>query len=240
LAKKPQHAAEKEKRRYADCKARGVCPFHPSEPVIPNRVRCQVCRDYSKQRYETAKKTGMCFVHPASPVVPGKRSCQKCVDGDKLRRVARKVRGVCPSHPQELSLPNRSNCWRCARIQHHYGVKKRNLTDDLDEQRFRWLVAQPCIYCGLPNSGGVDRVKNEYGYTLLNSVPCCAECNMAKRKASAPEYLNLCARVIAHNSTYLAFKARWIETRTGGPDCQFSSTTAIPVVDQPSLSNSIH
>jgi hypothetical protein len=138
----------------------------------------------------------------------------------------------------------RRQCGICGGISvyrtHAYHANHRGLTNELDEVRFRWLIAQPCIYCGQQPAGGVDRVKNEYGYTVLNSVPCCKACNYSKRDSPAPDYLANCARVVAHNSTYLAFKARWIETRTGGPSFQFSSTTAIPAVDQPSQSNLIH
>jgi hypothetical protein len=114
------------------------------------------------------------------------------------------------------------------------------LSNELSEERFRFLIAQACLYCGQKPAGGVDRVKNEYGYTLLNSVPCCTDCNFFKRDYSAPEYINLCARVIAHNSTYLAFKTRWIETRTGGPPYQFSNISVTAVLDQPNQSSLIH
>jgi hypothetical protein len=100
------------------------------------------------------------------------------------------------------------------------------------------LITLACIYCGQP-SGGVDRAKNDYGYTVLNSVPCCSACNFMKRLLSAPDYLSNCARVVSHSATYEIFKTRWIETRTGGPDCQFTSTTATVVPELPSLTNAI-
>ena len=48
-------------------------------------------------------------------------------------------------------------------------------------ERYMWLVAQPCVYCGAVGSTGVDRVRNSESYTRENSVPCCGPCNMAKR-----------------------------------------------------------
>jgi hypothetical protein len=158
------------------------------------------------------------------------------------RRYYAKLRaaGMCPKHATQPALPGRTDCLRCAYVKHRANARDRGRTTELDATRFQWLVSQPCIYCGRPSAVGVDRVKNEYGYTVLNSVPCCQSCNGMKSTLSAPEYLENCARVIAHNSTYLAFKARWIETRTGGPSSQFSNISVTAALGQPSLSNSIH
>lgn len=45
------------------------------------------------------------------------------------------------------------------------------------------LINKPCIYCSgnLNETGtGLDRLKNETGYTKGNVVPCCWTCNMVK------------------------------------------------------------
>ena len=59
---------------------------------------------------------------------------------------------------------------------------------DLDEPTFRSLVQDPCRYCGADPSGGIDRRENGEGYTLVNSVPCCAQCNYAKRDLTEEEF----------------------------------------------------
>lgn len=51
------------------------------------------------------------------------------------------------------------------------------------EQYVVITAARVCIYCSreLPEFGhGIDRKDNDIGYTLENSVPCCAECNSLK------------------------------------------------------------
>ena len=64
----------------------------------------------------------------------------------------------------------------------------------LEFLEFFELIKRDCIYCGVRPSNthkrkggyapfryqGIDRVINSDGYTLENSVPCCAACNSIK------------------------------------------------------------
>ena len=65
---------------------------------------------------------------------------------------------------------------------------------DLSKKEFIEIVTKPCIYCGAKLTSckeakgqygefrytGIDRYNNKVGYTLKNSVPCCAVCNRIK------------------------------------------------------------
>ena len=117
---------------------------------------------------------------------------------------------------------------------HLRNAETRGITNELTEARFRWLASQSCLYCGNA-AGGVDRVKNEYGYTILNSVPCCKVCNRMKRTQSAPEFLAHLAQIVRNASSYEQFKTKWIETRTGGPRCRYSSSTVDDVIKRSSF-----
>lgn len=109
---------------------------------------------------------------------------------------------------------------------HLRNAATRDIPNDLDEERYRWLISQPCAYCGSEPAGGVDRVKNDWGYTMLNSVPCCSKCNYCKGTMTASDFIAHAANVVAVSATYEQFKTRWVITRTGGPVCQSLSTTA--------------
>lgn len=102
---------------------------------------------------------------------------------------------------------------------HLGGALGRGLINELTERRYRWLVLQPCIFCGGP-AGGVDRFKNTYGYTVLNSVPSCFVCNSLKSTRSAPDFIEHVVKIAAHTSTYEIAKLRWTNTRTTGPDLE--------------------
>lgn len=100
-------------------------------------------------------------------------------------------------------------------------AKGRKFEWSLSKDEFKTLVNSNCHYCGLPPSNvykskrgkqreegnkgngdfvysGVDRVKNEVGYVLGNVVPCCMECNMAKKITPVDSFLSWIDRVYTY------------------------------------------
>jgi hypothetical protein len=87
-------------------------------------------------------------------------------------------------------------------------AKRRNYSFELSKEIFYKLINGDCHYCGIkPNTkwfgtkrtiidvsefryNGVDRVDNNIGYTLENSVSCCKICNNAKNTLTTEEFLN--------------------------------------------------
>jgi hypothetical protein len=78
-------------------------------------------------------------------------------------------------------------------------AKRRDLNFDLTLEQFLELTKQNCYYCEatpskimhnrrIKDSGyiynGIDRLNNDEGYTLTNSVACCKECNYMKSSMS--------------------------------------------------------
>lgn len=94
------------------------------------------------------------------------------------------------------------------------GAKHRSLTFALSEVEFRILTKQNCHYCGTPPSktfkyrngfgeylyNGVDRIDNEKGYTVENSVACCSICNSMKSSLDKERFVAQIARIAAHQS----------------------------------------
>ena len=83
-------------------------------------------------------------------------------------------------------------------------AKKRKLEWGLSKEDFLFLITQSCHYCGasptnpkinldalntfgtkryptgtIPHNG-IDRIDNDKGYTIRNTVPCCKNCNWGK------------------------------------------------------------
>lgn len=106
-----------------------------------------------------------------------------------------------------------------------YSNKDRRLgREGLDFESFLELSQQPCGYCGrepfrifnvglMPQSSyksenqrkdgyfiynGLDRLDNTKGHSRDNVVPCCKDCNLAKRSLSESEFLKL-VELIYHN-----------------------------------------
>ena len=81
-------------------------------------------------------------------------------------------------------------------------AKKKDLVLDISKDEFLSLIKLNCFYCGRsPNKyfkwknsngglfyNGLDRIHNSKGYMLDNIVPCCENCNYAKRKMSYGEF----------------------------------------------------
>lgn len=68
----------------------------------------------------------------------------------------------------------------------------RNLQFNLSITDVGLLVSSPCYYCGKMQTlfNGIDRVDNDKGYNLDNSVSCCKNCNLMKRILSKDVFLS--------------------------------------------------
>lgn len=95
------------------------------------------------------------------------------------------------------------------------GAKQRGLEFTLTDAECAALAVKNCTYCGVapyrnirlyarkktPQRGnllvnGIDRIDNRAGYTLANSVSCCAICNQAKHTLTSQEWESYIKRLI--------------------------------------------
>jgi hypothetical protein len=78
------------------------------------------------------------------------------------------------------------------------------------------LLASACMYCGQEPSrpvqgvggvslaGGIDRLDSSGPYIVDNCVPCCKDCNYAKKEKTEEEWMSYLDRLILHRmSRYL-------------------------------------
>lgn len=95
---------------------------------------------------------------------------------------------------------------------HKAQAKERNLEQALTDEQIIELHKGNCHYCGAPpsqtwfrprNNGsyiynGIDRVDNNKGYTIMNTVSCCWNCNKAKDTQTYDEFLSHIKRIHSH------------------------------------------
>lgn len=86
----------------------------------------------------------------------------------------------------------------------------RHLVFCLSKDDFEKLTKQNCRYCGIeprqikkPTNGnvgiyiynGIDRIDSKKGYTVDNCVPCCGNCNYAKKRMTEEEFKEWVKRI---------------------------------------------
>ena len=78
-------------------------------------------------------------------------------------------------------------------------ARNRGFKWGLAEEDVRTLTSLSCHYCGREgNRIGIDRVDNNVGYELNNVVPCCIQCNRAKRDRGVEEFKVWVEQVYRH------------------------------------------
>jgi hypothetical protein len=91
-------------------------------------------------------------------------------------------------------------------------AKNRKLEWKLNKDEFKRITSKNCNYCGIepkqvqkhPDNfhnyiyNGVDRIDNNVGYLLQNSVPCCKICNWCKKNYTEKEFLDWIERVYGY------------------------------------------
>jgi len=126
----------------------------------------------------------------------------KVIIGQHLRIGATKSCGCFNKEsPKNMLNPGRGNMRNLFYI-YKMGAKKRGYDFDLTEEQFKKITQKDCFYCGNKPSNtynrkgqngeyiynGIDRLNNNKGYTIKNSVPCCYTCNRAKGKLTFQEF----------------------------------------------------
>jgi hypothetical protein len=90
-----------------------------------------------------------------------------------------KVRGLCfELTKDDFRKITRSNCYYCNRIPETIQKNKNN--------------------CGDYIYNGIDRLDNDEGYTLDNSVPCCIDCNISKFTRTEEEFIEWIEKVYSN------------------------------------------
>lgn len=86
-------------------------------------------------------------------------------------------------------------------------AEQRSIEFKLTIGQFNKLIKQNCNYCGITNNdlnnNGIDRIKNEEGYTLENSITSCSSCNYMKNDYGHDEFIEQVKKIYNHSKQYL-------------------------------------
>lgn len=129
-----------------------------------------------------------------------KNNCPKTWDEIKKRK-------------KTIKEGNSRNCLTDLFCTYRNGAEKRGFSFEFTKEQFGDLTKQDCWYCGAKPvqknrcSGtgksenfylynGIDRVENDKGYTLANSLPCCGRCNKMKMSLSVEDFINQVKKIV--------------------------------------------
>lgn len=167
------------------------------EGLIPN-CGCKLIKDYAGRKYGMVT-----FTRPKlERNLEGRHLWEGICDcGNYVERVPVKLADSvrkgwlpnCGCHPIN-KLPPGVSGQNHILLTYKNSAKKRGFEWGLTDEDAIILFAGDCVYCGTPPSNtrrakrangifqynGIDRVNNDEGYTLSNSVSCCGRCNKIK------------------------------------------------------------
>jgi hypothetical protein len=178
-------------QRYCE-KHRGTCT-----------LKAGVLRRHGRRICEHAREHRFCKDCGGSSICEHgreRKNCTKCV-GSSICQHGRRRRVCFICRPSGAVAAYKA------------GAKTRGYAWELTDTQAKWLMQQPCAYCGEELAGGIDRAKNEYGYTPLNSVPCCKTCNRTKLKLAVKAFIVAVNAAARYCPDYQKFKRRWEKIR---------------------------
>lgn len=179
-----------------------------------------ICTEMSRKRIDLiGQKFGRLTVMEFSHIYKG-QACWvcKCDCGDYTKVSSGSLKSSrtksCGCLKKELcrkrSLPKGVAARNYVIRQHKANARQKNLEQALTDEQIIILHRKSCHYCGaLPSNSyslpsgfyiysGIDRIDNDKGYTITNTVPCCRACNYFKRTYSYDEFLALIKRIHSH------------------------------------------
>lgn len=124
-------------------------------------------------------------------------------------RMARKYRDIAARLAHKYRRPSRRakstnfNTYRASakkRCDRLSGARCASAVFTLTRSEFDEIRARPCLYCGLTNANGIDRLYPSIGYIPSNSVPADSTCNFAKRELHPATYLHHLASIVLQAS----------------------------------------
>jgi len=80
-----------------------------------------------------------------------------------------------------------------------YSAQKRGYSFELTFIQFENLFHDDCYLCGKTDAQGLDRVDNNLGYTITNTLPCCEMCNKIKWAHNLDDFITHITKIARHH-----------------------------------------
>jgi hypothetical protein len=138
---------------------------------------------------------------------------KKTIMGSAIISGNTKSCGCLHRNKTDKKLPDNLGVKRQIILGYKRHAKERNISFEMSEDDFIFLLDKPCYYCNtLPSNlkitkncksgfyySGIDRMDSKLGYTKENCVSCCAQCNKSKMASDKNTFLQWIERVYNHS-----------------------------------------
>ena len=74
-------------------------------------------------------------------------------------------------------------------------------TVEIDESEYLALINKACTYCGKASASGIALIDILNGYTLVNCLPCCNDCNKLKKDLTHSFFVAHMRRIVTYQSS---------------------------------------
>jgi len=69
--------------------------------------------------------------------------------------------------------------------------------DTMSKDEFDDITSRPCLYCGVTDRIGIDRIDNSKGHSADNALPCCGMCNAVRNSTFTVDEMKVLGAAIA-------------------------------------------
>ena len=84
------------------------------------------------------------------------------------------------------------------------GARVRKISFELSFEEFISFWNKPCFYCEEEIMGiGLDRKDSTGSYCIENVLPCCGQCNYAKKSQTTDQFISMCLKVAKKFESYI-------------------------------------
>lgn len=161
---------------------------------------------YYKVRAKCACGTERDLVVTKKELKPRSKSCGVCTSREQINKRCKGKKSPNRKPIKDIAIKQLYRIYKNNAQNRHYDFQ-------LTKEQFESYLDKECTYCGSPPSNlfkkydkyhsvfrvfkynGIDRLNNNMGYTIENTVSCCGRCNRTKMDLGSVQFLELIDRI---------------------------------------------
>lgn len=171
--KKCVNIGRKKKRKENSIAGKSICNIDEKQ-----ERKCKKCnKTFIIKDAFYYHKNNKCYLHTCKYCIQKERSNQRYKRNNNIEVKSNRI------IPRKYSIKDKANILLRSYLS---SDKSKGFINNLTAEDIITALHYSCTYCGFPSTG-LDRKDNSKGHTLENTVPCCIECNLARKDIFSQE-----------------------------------------------------